>query len=158
MTTPLSRAEQAVEDAREAAFREHCLPNLDLLIRAVEARYDARLREAANFPDVDDRASQAGHFFADVVAGWPTGSRIRFGPTEGLEAGEPAADTPCIPEGECPPGGWSTGCEVHNAGGYQLAALKAARAADLCQFHGPTGSPCDCGHGPTADCHPKERR
>lgn len=26
--------------------------------------------------------------------------------------------------------------------------------ADACQFHGPTGSPCDCGHDPTADCHP----
>jgi hypothetical protein len=69
-----------------------------------------------------------------------------------------AADAPCVPEGECPPGGWSTGCEVHNAGGYQLAALKAARAADACPLHSPTGSPCDCGHGPAADCHPNPRR
>jgi hypothetical protein len=115
VTSPLERAEGAVEDAREAAFRGHCLPNLDLLIRAVEARYEARLREAANFPDVDERARQVGHFLADVVAGWPNGSRVRIGPTEGIDA-----------------------------------------PADACQFHGPTGSPCDCGHGPTADCHPKE--
>jgi hypothetical protein len=33
-----------------------------------------------------------------------------------------------------------------------------AAPADACQFHSPTGSPCDCGHGPAADCHPKERR
>lgn len=32
------------------------------------------------------------------------------------------------------------------------------QAADACQFHGPTGSPCECGHGPTADCHPNARR
>jgi hypothetical protein len=28
--------------------------------------------------------------------------------------------------------------------------------ADICQFHSPTGSPCDCGHDGGADCHPKE--
>jgi hypothetical protein len=89
--------------------------NVTALMAAVEARYDARLREAASFPDVDDHARKAGHFLADVVAGWPNGSRIRFGLTEGLAA-----------------------------------------PADLCQFHPPTGSPCDCGHDGGADCHPKE--
>jgi hypothetical protein len=124
-TTPLSRAEQAVTEARDEliGFALVALPNesgfagaerrADALAAAVEARYEARLREAANFPDGDDRARQAGHFFADVVAGWPTGSRVRFGPTEGL-------DTP----------------------------------ADACPVHGPTGSPCDCGHDGGADCHP----
>jgi hypothetical protein len=127
MTTPLSRAEQAVTEAREPVTRRLAMsfgtPDaardarlLGDLIRAVEARYDARLREAASFPDVDDRARQAGHFLADVVAGWPTGSRIRFGPTEGLDA-----------------------------------------PADACQFHSPTGSPCDCGHPGGADCHPNAK-
>lgn len=31
------------------------------------------------------------------------------------------------------------------------------RDADICQFHGPTGSPCDCGHAGGADCHPNAR-
>jgi hypothetical protein len=128
-TSPLSRAEQAVTEARDdlIGFALVALPNgpgfagaerrADTLVAAVEARYEARLREAANFPDVDERASQAGHFLADVVAGWPTGSRVRFGPTEGL-------DTP----------------------------------AEACQFHSPTGSPCECGHAGGADCHPEETR
>lgn len=89
MTSQLERAGQAVTEAREAAFRERTLPSLDRLIRAVEARYEARLREAANGPHVDDHARKAGHFLADVVARWPTGSRIKFGPREGLDAEEP---------------------------------------------------------------------
>lgn len=32
------------------------------------------------------------------------------------------------------------------------------QAAEACPVHSPTGSPCDCGHGPTADCHPNARR
>jgi hypothetical protein len=30
--------------------------------------------------------------------------------------------------------------------------------AEACPVHGPTGSPCDCGHDGGADCHPNARR
>lgn len=127
MSTPLSRAEQAVTEteARMCAYlaqaglsTPRAAANVTALMAAVEARYDARLREAANFPHVDERARQAGHFLADVVAGWPSGSRIRFGPTEGLAAAE--------------------ACPVHD-------------------FRGRRYGKCDpCGHGRLDDCHPKE--
>jgi hypothetical protein len=42
MSSPMERAEQAVAEAREAAFRERTLASLDLLIRAVR-RHDTEL-------------------------------------------------------------------------------------------------------------------
>ncbi|MFD8516544.1 hypothetical protein ACFV27_37070 [Streptomyces antimycoticus] len=45
MTTPLKRAEQAMAEAREEAFRSPNLPALDRLIRAVR-RHDAELVRA----------------------------------------------------------------------------------------------------------------
>ncbi|MEU1663609.1 hypothetical protein ABZ547_08335 [Streptomyces sparsogenes] len=45
MTTPLERATQAVEEAREAVFRKRHLPAIDDLIRAVR-RHDAEILRA----------------------------------------------------------------------------------------------------------------
>lgn len=51
MTTPLERAEQAVAEAREAAFRVPSLPAIDRLIRSVR-RHDAEiLRDEASGHD-----------------------------------------------------------------------------------------------------------
>jgi len=99
VTAPLESAEQTVTDARQApAFWRPVAQGLingramdaalDAVIAAAEARYEARLREAANSPHVDDRARKAGHFLADVVADWPAGSRITFGPAEGIDTEE----------------------------------------------------------------------
>lgn len=83
MSTSLSRAEQAVTGARDEliGFALVALPNepgfagaerrAGALVAAVEARYEARLREAANSPGVDDHVRKAGHFL--------------FGPGEGLD-------------------------------------------------------------------------
>lgn len=92
--TPLEKAEAAVTKAEEPLLRRLAmsfgsydaardLQLVDDLIRAVEARYDARLRETANSPNLSDSGRALSHFLAGAVAGWPTGSRARFGDTEG---------------------------------------------------------------------------
>ncbi|MCU1617215.1 MAG: hypothetical protein JWO98_4755 [Frankiales bacterium] len=114
MSTPLERAEQAVWDAKRKAIRGPARA-IDALVAAVEARHEARLREAAGFAHLDDRTRKAGHYFADVIAGWPTGSRIRFGPGEGLAAPADAcqfhapAGDPCAADG-C---GHAAGADCH---------------------------------------------
>lgn len=125
--TPLSRAEQAVTEARRDVHEYFVLlaaTNADQA-RATVSRLEAAIRrhdaEIVRAMDPIEIALAGQYAPGDIARALdpdkpePGRSRVPFGPTEGLTA-----------------------------------------PADACPLHSPTGSPCDCGHDGGDDCHPKE--
>lgn len=112
MSSPLSRAEQAVNEAEAAVWGERCTTP-----EAFEAAIAGLIRAVRRHCAETVRAD-AGH----IRYGSATDYANRHAALLDLGAPAERLDAP----------------------------------AEACPVHGPTGSPCDCGHGPTADCHPKE--